>query len=184
MREGRLARPEEPRAAAQQAGGRDGMVGGAERARFDQPTPGEHARHRVEARDLEGLLPRHDRQDRGQPAGEHRLPGPRSSDHQRVVTACRGDLQGPAGHPLSANLGEVHVHRPVDARTRGPTRHGSRSRSRCRPCRPRRSSLRATRCRARRPHRNRSARWRCRFLRGSTARTPRAGLAAPCAPAA
>jgi hypothetical protein len=63
----------------------------------------------MQLRYLERLVARQFGQDRGQPAGEHRLAGPRRPGEQEVVSARRGDLERAAGLLLTADVGEIRV---------------------------------------------------------------------------
>ena len=109
--------------------------------------------------DLERLVARHRRQDRGEPAREHRLARAGWTDHEDVVAACRRDLEGPAGlrltrGPRARSTGVPRVlpttgrlrERPAAtslAGTRPPPRARPRRRPRDRrPGRPRRRSRR------------------------------------------
>ena len=67
-------------AAAHEPGRRDRVVGRAEGPPRDQRAPGvEQPRHRVDARDGDGLVERQRREDPRQAPGEHGLPGPRGA---------------------------------------------------------------------------------------------------------
>src|SRR5436305_255065 len=62
-------------------------------------------RHTVNSGDLQGLLKGRRRQDAGEPAGEHGLPGSGWTDHEEVVAARGGDLQRPARIELAVHVG-------------------------------------------------------------------------------
>ena len=69
----------------------------------------EFAGHRGDQADLQRLPRGQRRQDAGEPLGEHGLAGARRTDHQQVVAAGRGDLQGPLGRLLTLDIGEVEL---------------------------------------------------------------------------
>ena len=105
---------------ADQAGDRDGVVGGAERADPDeagvgaeQPGGGEHLG------DLGRLVPLEGREQAGEAPGQHGLAGAGRAGEEQVVGPGGGDLQGPAGLVLAADVGEV--------RDRGDRRVGRRA---------------------------------------------------------
>ena len=89
-----------PRAAADERRHAGGVVRRAERPASLELAAHQLAGEAVHHRDLEHLLGRQRRQDRGQPRGEHRLAGARRADHQEVVAAGGGDLE----HALGALL--------------------------------------------------------------------------------
>ena len=91
MRERRLAGPR-GRAAADESGSRDRVVGRAERPRPNQPV-GVHSGDAVDPRHFDRLRVRHRRQDRRQPASEHRLARAGRPLEQQVVRARRRDLE-------------------------------------------------------------------------------------------
>ena len=120
---------------------------------------------RVDARDLERLVPRERREDPRQPTREHRLPGSRRPHQQEVVRAGGGDLERAAGALLSAHVRQVgpagssSASRPEAARTterrsllgstRRPRRGGGPERARCPRARPRAPTRRRRRARRR-----------------------------------
>ena len=63
----------------------------------------------VDPRRLDRFLGRQHRQDRRHALGQHGLAGARRADHQQVVAAGGGDRDGPLGHLLAADVGEVVV---------------------------------------------------------------------------
>jgi hypothetical protein len=65
------------------------------------------ARERVHHRDLEHLLGRERRQDRGEPCGEHRLAGARRPDHQKIVAARGRHLENALGAFLALDVAQV-----------------------------------------------------------------------------
>ena len=67
----------------------------------------EDARHAVDLCGFERLLESQLRQYRGNPLDEHGLPRPRRPDHQDVVSAGAGDLEGALGGRLAAHILEV-----------------------------------------------------------------------------
>ena len=69
----------------------------------------QRACHRMDLGRLERLVETHFGENGGQPAGEHRLPRTRWADHQDVVTARRGDLEGALRVRLPLHFGEVDV---------------------------------------------------------------------------
>jgi len=102
-------------APADQAGDRDGVVGGAERADPDEAGAGaEEAGGGEHLGDLERLVLLERRQQAGQAPGQHGLAGAGRAGEEQVVGAGGGDLQGPAGLVLAADVGEV-----LDRRDRG-----------------------------------------------------------------
>ena len=62
---------------------------------------------RVDARDFERVVAVERRQDRRQPAGEHRLADARRADQQQVVTAGRRDRERATRVGEAAHVGEV-----------------------------------------------------------------------------
>ena len=116
MSEAHLAGPRQA-AAPDEAGGRDRVVGRAERPPRDEWAAGvEQPGHRVDAGDLDRLVQRERRQEPRQPPGEHRLAAPGGPDHEHGVPAGGGHLERPPGGALPAHLGEVGAGRPAAAR--------------------------------------------------------------------
>ena len=129
-------------AAADERGRRRGVVRRAERPRRAQTVPRiGMPGGGVDARDLERLVGVERRQDRRQPAGEHRLAGARRPDEQQVVPAGGGDLERAARATASPR---------TSARSTGSSSRsrlgalGAADRRRLRP-RPRPSGTRAAR---------------------------------------
>src|SRR3954470_13781295 len=79
--------------AADEAGRRDRVMGCAERA-FVREAAVAEPRHAVDAGDLDGFLEGGSRQDARKPPREHRLACPGRADHQQVVAARGGYLEG------------------------------------------------------------------------------------------
>ena len=110
MGEAHLARMRQA-AAADEGGMGHGVMGRAERARGHEAgresdrRPG-HAPH---GGDLDRFLERRRGQDGRQAAGQHGLAGAGRAEHQDVVRARRGDLEGPLGVRLPAHLAEVDL---------------------------------------------------------------------------
>ena len=95
-------------AAADHRRHRGGMVRRAERAGATVRRPFvELAGDRGDHRHFEQLARRERRQDRGQPARQHRLAGAGRADHQQVVAAGGGDLERALGGLLALDVGEV-----------------------------------------------------------------------------
>ncbi|KAF5031758.1 hypothetical protein DSECCO2_624440 [anaerobic digester metagenome] len=94
-------------AAADEAGVGNGVVRAAEGALREQARAVQAAGHRIDGRDLEGLLEGQRRQHRGDALGEHGLAGTRRADEKQVVRAGRRDLHRALGMGLSLDLGEV-----------------------------------------------------------------------------
>ena len=65
------------------------------------------SRHGPDAGDLQRLLPAHVRQDGGQPLCQHGLARAGGADHQQVVAAGGGDLQGPLHVLLAHHVPQV-----------------------------------------------------------------------------
>ena len=94
--------------AADNAGVRNRMVGRAEGTGRDQGFAGRQgAGNRMDLGRFQRLLHRHLGQDRDDATGEHGLARARWSDHQDVMAAGRGDLQGALGVVLALHLGEI-----------------------------------------------------------------------------
>ena len=109
VREAHLARPRIG-AAADQAGVRDGVMRCPEGAPGDERlAQGQDARDRVDLRRFERLVETHLGQDRGEAAGEHRLPGSGRPNHQQIVPARRGDLERPLRVRLPLHVAEIDV---------------------------------------------------------------------------
>ncbi len=95
------------RAAAEQAGGGNGVMGRAKRARpADQRLQRPAARARDPDR-LDRLRGIERWQQRRQPARSHRLARPRRADHDQAVTAGGRDLERVGERRLTAQIGEV-----------------------------------------------------------------------------
>jgi hypothetical protein len=106
MRERHLAGPDGIPAAEERRVG-DRAVGRADRPRRHERAAVEQARDAVDGGHLDRLVQRERREDRRQPASEHRLPGPGRADQQDVVTPRRGDLERALRRRLPADVGEV-----------------------------------------------------------------------------
>ena len=131
MRERDLARPR-PAASADEALSRDGVVRRSEGALGGEasgPDPG----RAVDLGDLQGLLEARGREDARHPPRKHRLARAGRPDHQHVVAAGGGYLQGPLGVLLPSHVGEVDgISAPAPASGSGRSgRAGSGSQ---RPC--------------------------------------------------
>jgi hypothetical protein len=95
-------------AAADQARDGDGVVRGSERPDPDQPgVRAEQAGGGEHLGDLERLVLLERREQAGEASGQHRLAGARRAGEEQVVGAGGGDLEGAAGLPLAADVGEV-----------------------------------------------------------------------------
>ena len=95
-------------AAADQAGDRDGVVRGAERPDPDEAgVRAEEPGGREHLGDLERLVLLKRRQQTGEAPGQHRLAGAGRAGEEQVVGAGGGDLEGPAGLVLAADVGQV-----------------------------------------------------------------------------
>ena len=79
------------------------------RVRQQRLAGGQPARRAVDARRLDRLLGRQHRQNRWHALGQHGLAGAGRADHQQIVPAGGGDRDGPLGHLLAADVGEVFV---------------------------------------------------------------------------
>jgi hypothetical protein len=106
MRERHLTGTQEARAAAEQRRRRHRVVRRAERSFRDEPAYQEPG-HRMQLGDLERLVPRHRRQDRGEATCQHGLASAGRSHHQDVVSAGGGHLERPTRLRLATDLGEV-----------------------------------------------------------------------------
>ena len=82
------------------------MVRGAE-GPLGGELPVSDAGRAVDLGDLERLLEARRRQDARQPPRQHRLAGAGRADHQQVVAARRGDLEGALGVLLTADVGQI-----------------------------------------------------------------------------
>jgi hypothetical protein len=91
-------------AAADKCGHACGMVRSAERPAARQRALGDLAGDRGDHRNFEQLLRRERRQDRGQPRGQHRFARTGRADHQKIVAACRGDLERALRALLALNV--------------------------------------------------------------------------------
>ena len=115
VREGDLARAR-ARAAADDRGRRRAVMGRTKRRRRDErPARRQQAGDRVDAGDLESLLPRQCRQDARQPPRQHRLARSGRPHEQEVVRAGSGDLERTSSAFLSAYLREIGEQRRLDA---------------------------------------------------------------------
>ena len=111
MRQRDLARARNAAAARQPRGGY-GVVRRAERPRPHKPRAArQRARHRINFRDLERLLARQIRQDRGQALGEHTFSRAGRPDQQDVMAARCRHLHGAAGAGLPHDVGKVRQRR-------------------------------------------------------------------------
>ena len=117
------------------------MVRRAEGTFRDQPAR-VHAGDAVDPRHLDRLGARHRRQDRRQPAREHRLAGPGRPLEQQVVAACGRDLEREQRRGVAADVSQIGAPRrapvkpgsrpeaPAPARRRAPRRPRARCRHR------------------------------------------------------
>lgn len=108
MGERHRPRPGDARAAADEGlhGGR--VVRGAVGGEVDQRSARrQESGHRVDRRDLQGLLPGEAGQQGGQPLGEHGLARARRPFEEQVVRPGRGDLHRRTGRDLADDVGEV-----------------------------------------------------------------------------
>ena len=125
VREGDLARSRNG-STADEPGRRDRVMRSAEGPARSEPVV-RHPRHARDLRDLDGFVEARRREDRGQPAREHRLARPGRADHQQVVTTGGRDLERPLRVVLAAHVGEVEPRlRLVRIRTRTPLRERHR----------------------------------------------------------
>ncbi len=84
------------------------MVGRAKRSRPDQATGGvQHASHAVNLGGLQCFLEGQRRQNRGHALGQHGLAGSGRTNHEQVVPARCGNLDGTFGRLLSAYVAKV-----------------------------------------------------------------------------
>ena len=107
MRECDLAGAGAAAPAADERGGRRGVVGGAERPAADEAPGDRFAGGGVDAGDLERLGGGQGRQDGAQSPGEHRLAGAGRAAEQQVVAAGGRDLERLAGERQPPHVGEV-----------------------------------------------------------------------------
>ena len=97
-------------AAAEESGVGDGVVRGAEGAQGEERAfVGEKSADAVDFGGLDGFLKGHRRHDGGDALGEHRLARPRRPDHDQVVPARDGHLDGAFGGVLAAHVGEIDL---------------------------------------------------------------------------
>ena len=95
-------------AAADQSGVGDGVVRGAEGPGWSPgPVPGHQAHDAVDLGRLDGLLKAQLGEDRWEAAGPAWSCRTREADHQDIVAAGRGDLQGPLDVFLALHFGEI-----------------------------------------------------------------------------
>jgi hypothetical protein len=107
VRQADLARPR-PLPATDQPRVRDRVMRRAKRSVADQRhVAGEHAGHRVDARDVQRLGGGHARQDRGQRARKERLTRARRARHQDVMAAGCGDFERSFDHLLALDVLQV-----------------------------------------------------------------------------
>lgn len=107
--------------AADQAGVRDGVVGGAKRAGCDEPgARREEGCDAVDARDLERFLGSHRREDRGHGAREERLSAAGRAAHDDVVAPGGGHFERALHVLLADDVGEVRA--AIEVRRRFPGR--------------------------------------------------------------
>ncbi len=120
MRQGNLARPGNG-APAEQGHIRHRVVRRAERPHpaQDQVVREGPRRDGMDAEDFQMLVGRRRRHEGGDAFGDHRFSRSGRPDHQQVVHARHGDLDGPAQARLAFHLGEVRgVRRGQGARWR------------------------------------------------------------------
>ena len=107
VRERDLARTR-ARTASDDRGSRSAVMRRAKRGHGDErPVRREEPGNRVDAGDLERLLPRQRREDSGQPPGEHRLARARRTCEQQVVRARGRDLESAACSFLAPHVRQV-----------------------------------------------------------------------------
>ena len=108
MRPRNLARIREARAAADETRHGDAVVRSAKRPHpIDRPARRQLAQQAPHLRHLQGFAKVQRRQDAGQAARKHRLARAWRAAHQHVMTARRGELEGPPRLLLPVHLGEV-----------------------------------------------------------------------------
>ena len=84
------------------------MVGAAKRSLADPSgANGRQPCHRMNARDLQQLLPRQGRQQGRQTAGQHRFATAGRPHQQQVMATGRSNLQGPAAVGLAPHIGQI-----------------------------------------------------------------------------
>ncbi len=99
------------------------MVRGAKGRALRQHAFGQGAvRRRVDAGHREGFVLRERQEQPGQALGQHGLARPGRADHEEMVTAPSGDLDGSPAELLTAHVGEIGRFR----RARGSGRRGCR----------------------------------------------------------
>ena len=107
-------------ASTDEAGLRRGVMRRAERSLGDETAvAGQQPADTPYHRDLDGLLERERRQDRGQPSRQHGLAGAGRSEHDDVVAAGGRDLQRSLGMGMPPHVGEI---RPVGPSAAEPSR--------------------------------------------------------------
>ena len=107
VRQGDLARSRLRSAADERRAG-DAVMRRPERPPRQQAgTRRQEAGHRVDGRAVERLVEGERRQDRRQPARQHRLARARRPAHQQVVPPGRGDFERPTGRELAVHVGEI-----------------------------------------------------------------------------
>jgi hypothetical protein len=106
-------------AAAGQGGHACGVMGRAERPGAGQGAAGDQPGHGMDKRGFQQLRGRQGREQPREALGEHGFARSGRADVEQVVTAGRGDLQGPFGALLPLDLLQVRAPRAVQHRT-GP----------------------------------------------------------------
>ena len=178
----RLASPGSGTGAAADDRGRGGAVVRRAKgtARDQRPLGRQHARNGVDAHHLERLPRLERRQDRRQPAPEHRLPGSRRPGEQQVVTARCRELERAPRPLLAAHVRQVGWIGLLAPRRAARPAAGAARRAGTRPPRPDAAPRPPRRRRARPRRRTRERRGSARAPRGGRPRRPRT----PRAPAA
>ena len=154
VRECDLARAGAAAPAADERGGRRGVVGGAERPAADEAAGDRFAGGGVDAGDLERLGGGQGREDGAQSPGEHRLAGAGRAAEQQVVAAGGRDLERLAGERQPPHVGEVDQLVVAECRFEvrsGSAAGGSQSGQGSSPFRHARSSPRVRAARTRTP---------------------------------
>jgi len=95
---------------------------GAEGPAVGESAIRELAGDRLDHRDVEQLTRVERRQDGGEARGQHGFAGAGRADHQEVVAACGGDLEGAPRYLLATHVGEIRQ----SHRQRPPPRHRTR----------------------------------------------------------